>query len=315
VKCALLVLALLLAGSAQAATAAEPPKNDYRLLPVEIAKGVQVFTGKSESFSRDNGGNIVNTAFLVGTNGVVVIDTGPSRAYGEQQRAVIARVTKLPVRQVYNTHAHPDHFLGNQAYPPAAIAALPATIDAIQRSGEALSDNLYRLVGGWMIDTHVVVPKQVVTQGPVTAGGRQLLLIGGAGHTDGDLMVFDVASRTLFTGDLVFHDRAPTTPNADLQRWLAQLDAIDQLDYRVLVPGHGSIVSDRSAVAQTREYLRWLGDSLRAAAARGLDMEEVMRQPIPERFRVLAVVDSEYARSVSHLYPKIELETLPATKK
>jgi len=40
-------------------------------------------------------------------------------------------------------------------------------------------------------------------------------------------------------------------------------------------------------------------------------MNEVMRLPVPERFKHLAVVDDEYVRSVAHLYPQIELQSLP----
>lgn len=291
------------------------PANDYALKPQAVADGIYVFPGRTENFSRDNGGNIVNTGFIVGPEGVIVIDTGPSRAYGEQQRAAIAAVTPKPVVQVYLTHAHPDHFLGDQAYSKAPIAALSATSATIRRSGEALSDNLYRLVGGWMIDTQVLAPTQDAVAGPITVGGRRLRLIAAAGHTDGDLMLFDEATKTLFTGDLVFFQRAPTTPNADLPRWLATLDEIDRLDFNTLVPGHGPVIHDHAGIAQTRDYLRWLASSLREAASRGLDMPEVMRLPLPERFRTLPVVDTEYLRSVSHLYPQIELETLPAANR
>lgn len=291
------------------------PANDYALKPQAVADGVYVFAGRTENFSRDNGGNIVNTGFIIGPDGVIVIDTGPSRAYGEQQRAAIAAVTPKPVVQVYLTHAHPDHFLGDQAYAKAPIAALPATSAAIRRNGEALSDNLYRLVGGWMLDTQVLAPMQDAAAGPVTVGGRRLRLIAAAGHTDADLMLFDEATKTLFTGDLVFFQRAPTTPNADLPRWLATLDEIDKLDFVTLVPGHGPVIHDHAGIAQTRDYLRWLASSLREAASRGLDMPEVMRLPLPERFRTLPVVDTEYLRSVSHLYPQIELETLPAANR
>ena len=95
---------------------------DYRLAPRELAPGAYVIVGLKEDFSFTNGGNIVNTGFLVGTEGVIVIDTGPSRRYGEQMLAAIRRVTPLPVVLTLNTHHHPDHFLGNQAFPPATLA-------------------------------------------------------------------------------------------------------------------------------------------------------------------------------------------------
>lgn len=285
--------------------------NDYALKPVVIADGVQVFIGRNEHFSRDNGGNIANTGFIIGGDGVIVIDTGPSRLYGEQQRAAIAKVTPKPIAQVYISHQHPDHYLGDQAYAGIPVAALPATIAAVQRSGDALADNLYRLVGGWMAGTQSQVPTQVATPGAVTIAGRQLRLIAGAGHTDGDLMIYDVASKTLFTGDLVFFERTPTTPNADVAHWLATLDEIERLDFKTLVPGHGPVVHDARAIAQTRDYLRWLTASFKSAADRGLDMAEVMNQPIPPRFQHLAVLGEEYRRSVSHLYPDIEVRSLP----
>ena len=230
--------------------------NEYGLRSLNVADGVYVFAGRTENFSRDNGGNIVNTGFIVGSSGIIVIDTGPSRLYGEQQRAAIERVSPLPIAQVYITHAHPDHFLGNQAYPANLIAALPLTNAAIRKNGEALSDNLYRLVGGWMSGTQIEVPAVDAAAGAVTIAGRRLRLIASGGHTDSDLMVFDEKSKTLFTGDLVFFQRALTTPNADVPRWLATLDEIDRIDFKTLVPGHGPVLHDRAGVAQTRDYLR-----------------------------------------------------------
>lgn len=301
----LLLLAMALLGGAAQAT------SDYALKPIVVADGVQVFVGRNQPFTRDNGGNIANTGFIVGRDGVIVVDSGPSHQYGEQQRAAIRRATPKPVVQVYITHQHPDHYLGDQAYAELPIGALPATIAAIQSGGDALADNLYRLVGGWMAGTQSQVPTQAVAGGAVTLAGRQLRLIAGAGHTDGDLMVYDVASKTLFAGDLVFFERAPTTPNANLAHWLSTLDEIDQIDFKTLVPGHGPVVHDASAIAQTRDYLRWLTIRLKTAAEQGLDMIEVMRQPVPERFRHLAVLGEEYPRSVSHLYPDIETLSLP----
>ena len=165
-----------------------------------------------------------------------------------------------------------------------------------------------------MVDTQVVTPATAVASGPVSVAGRSLRLLTAVGHTDGDLMIFDEKTRTLFSGDLVFFERAPTTPTADVPRWLAALDDIDKLDFRVLVPGHGPVVRDHTAIAQTRDYLLWLSTTLHDAVNRGLDMPEVMRLPIPPRFQRLAVIEGEYTRSVTHLYPAMELGSLAPVK-
>lgn len=289
---------------------------DYGLRAEKIADGVHVFEGRPEHFTRDNGGNIVNTGYIETAAGAVVIDTGPSRRYGEQMRAAIEAATGKPVAQVLITHAHPDHFLGDQAYPADRIAALPATRQAIQTSGEDLAANLYRMVGGWMEATEPQVPGSDAQPGPLNIGGRALRLLALRGHTGADLAVYDEKTRTLFAGDLVFFQRAATTPNADLGAWLEALDQLDRLDFAVLVPGHGPVVKDHAAITQTRAYLKWLRSSLQDASRRGLDLNEVMDDvKVPAEFAKLAVFRDEFQRSVVHLYPGMELDTLHQSKK
>lgn len=283
---------------------------DYGLKAQTIADGVHLFEGRTEHFTRSNGGNIVNTGYIETTAGAVVIDTGPSRRYGEQMRAVIEKQTGKGIAQVFVTHAHPDHFLGDQAFPSNTLAALPDTRAAIQTHGDDLAANLYRMVGGWMEGTEAVAPGHDAKPGPVVVGGRALRLLALAGHTGADLAVYDEKTRTLFAGDLVFFQRAPTTPNADVGKWLSALDQLEKIDFAVLVPGHGPVVKDKTAIAQTRAYLRWLRTALQGAARQGLDPTEVMQIQIPAEFAKLAVLQEEFQRSVVHLYPAMEEQTL-----
>ncbi|PKO50185.1 MAG: MBL fold metallo-hydrolase, partial [Betaproteobacteria bacterium HGW-Betaproteobacteria-21] len=302
-----LLISLLSIPFSPAASAAE---FDYRLAPRRIADGVYVLIGRTEDFSLANGGNIVNTGFVVGTQGVVVIDTGSSRRYGEQMRAAIARITPLPVVLVINTHHHPDHFLGNQAFAVDTLAALPETIRAIETEGPGFLDNMYRLNGDWMRATEVVVPRRALAAGRINAGGRELKLIALGGHTVADLVVLDHASGTLFAADLVFNGRAPTTPHADITQWLQALDRLEQISFRQLVPGHGEVAADTAPIADTRRYLRWLAQTIRDGAEQGLDMTEMLALPVPATHAELAEVASEYRRSITHLYPAAERAAL-----
>jgi uncharacterized sulfatase len=302
----LLPAALLLALAVTAARA----EWDYRLQPRQVAADTWVVEGRLEDFSFSNGGNIVNTAFIATSAGVVVIDSGPSRRYGEQLLAAIRKVSDRPVVKVFLTHHHPDHFLGNQAFPPAALAALPATLQGLEAEGKAFTENMYRLNGDWMKDTEMVVPAQAVTPGIVEIGGHRLELIALEGHTRADLAILDHRTGVLFAGDLVFFNRAPTTPHARIGAWLESLDRLAALPFRVLVPGHGPVTRDAAPIAQTRRYLAWLARSMAEGAAAGLDMTEMLSRPLPAEFRQLAVEPEEYQRSVSHLYPAAEQAVL-----
>ena len=50
----------------------------YSLTPEQIADGVYIFWGRQEPLTRENGGNIANTGFIVGNKSVLVLDTGPT---------------------------------------------------------------------------------------------------------------------------------------------------------------------------------------------------------------------------------------------
>jgi uncharacterized sulfatase len=305
--CALLVL---IAGQSGAAD------FNYRLAPVRVATDVYAFIGKTEDFDTVNGGNIVNTAFIVAPQGVIVIDSGPSLRYGRQMRQAIAAVTKKPVALVINTHHHPDHFLGNQAFADVPIAALAETRNGIAADGNAFAENLFRMSGDWMKGTEVQLPGKTLNAGRLDVAGRSLRLVALDGHTGADLVVVDETSGVVFAGDLVFNGRAPTTPHADVAHWLKALDQLDSLTrepgFRTLLPGHGVPTADAAPIRLTRAWLNWLTAALRDAAKAGLDMNEVLARPLPAEFASLPVAVSEYRRSVGHLFPAAEQDALEA---
>lgn len=284
---------------------------DYALKPRQIAEGTWLLEGSTENFAKANGGNIVNVAFIVTEAGVVVIDTGPSRRYGEALRQAIASVTSKPVIQVLLTHHHPDHALGNQAFKDVPIGALANTTRLLHEQGDSMAENLYRMVGDWMRGTEVVLPGQVLEPGVRSFGNHDLRLLALTGHTGTDLAILDQSTGVLFTGDLVFYQRALTTPNSPgLAAWLADITTLQGLPWTLVVPGHGPIATDAQPFEQMRDYLTWLDQLLRDGAANGSDMTEMIRSPIPERFAAISLSRYELIRSVSHLYPGYEREQM-----
>lgn len=283
----------------------------YTLQPRQIADDVWLLEGSTDNLDKANGGNIVNTGFIVTAAGVVVIDSGPSRRYGEAMRAAIASVTDRPVIKLLLTHHHPDHVLGNQAFADVPIAALAGTTELLREQGNAMAENMYRLVGDWMRGTEVVLPSETLAPGKLEIGGRSLRLLALRGHTGADLAILDERSGVLFAGDILFYQRALTTPNSPgLDVWLEDLDTLEALPWKRLVAGHGPVADDAAPFLQMRDYLGWLDGLLRKAANGGADMNEVIQSPIPERFAGISLTRYELIRSVSHLYPRYEAMAL-----
>ena len=299
-------------------TAPDTARLDYRLQPRQIAPGTWVIEGAVADFLPANGCNIINTAFIATGDGVIVINTGPSRLYGEQQRraitATLAAVTPQPVRRVLNLNLHPDYFFGNQAWDGVPTQALPGSIAGMQAEGESYADNLYRLCGGWMRGTQATPARQALEPGSFTLGDHRLELRRLQGHTGDDLVLLDHSTGVLFAGGLVFADRVPTTPHADPAQWLHTLDLLAQWQrqgqFKQLVPSHGPVDQGLQGIAQTRDWLRWLTGWMQDSAQQGLDLSELLRMPVPERFAGWAAQPAELHRSLAQWYPAYERRAL-----
>ena len=323
---ALLTAAALLAAAALPAAAEAPrvdlARLDYGLTARALADGVWVVEGANDDFTVANGCNIINTGFIATGAGVVVVNTGPSRHYGEQLRALIRRTTPEPVVQVIHLNLHPDYFLGNQGFTDVPRRATPTTRAGIAREASAYETNLYRLCGDWMRGTETIAPDQDLVVPPAgrwTLGTREFELIELNGHTDSDLVLIDRRSGIAFVGGLVFVDRVPTTPHARVGAWLKSLDALQALNLPAIVPSHGPVRTSAAGVtdgiAQTRRFLQWIDRSFTTWATQGWDMNEVLRAPVPDEFQRWAAFRTEYVRNVAHLYPVYEQRVLGETRR
>lgn len=290
---------------------------DYRLQARALAPGIWVVEGSNADFSPANGCNIINTAFVATGDGVVVINTGPSRRYGEQLRALIARTTAEPVREVLHLNLHPDYFLGNQAFADVPRRATEATRAGIRAEAASYETNLYRLCGDWMKGTETQHPDASFDtgsgEGSWRVGNREFAWLALNGHTASDLVLVERSSGVVFAGGLVFADRVPTTPHADVPAWLASLDRLQAIHPRWVVPSHGPVHAGARGLEQTRRYLQWLDASLARWAAQGLELTEVLQAEVPVEFQGWAAFDTEFLRNVVHLYPRYEQRAMRAS--
>lgn len=297
-------MAVLAAAPARAA--------DYAIAPEPIGEGMWLVRGADEPIETDNGGAIANIAIIATPAGTVLWECGPSIRYARALGKQAEQLTGKPVVRVYVSHLHPDHGMGLGAFDPAIVAALPGTIDALRAEGQGYADGMYRLLGDWMRGTDLVLPGKVIGQGEEDFGGRTLRLLALSGHSGADLALLDSQTGLLLGGDLIFHNRAPSTPTADLAKWRGSLDQLKALPHKGVVPGHGPFdAGGMAAIDQTREWIDWLEATLTQAVRDGLDMVEAGELPIPDRFAAMAAARYELQRSVSHLYPGLEAKLLP----
>jgi len=247
----------------------------------EIAPGVYAHQAPVTLMDAASGGDIANIGFVVGDDGVAVIDTGGAVIIGQRLKKAIEKVTDKPIRYVINTHEHPDHIFGNAAFVGAEVTFvghknLPR---AMAERGPHYIETLRVTMGDALIkDVRLVPPTLLVDQGKdmrLDLGHRVLVLRAWPPmHTDCDLTIFDETTKTLFTGDLVFLQHVPVIDGSVLG-WLAAMDKLAVIPARLAIPGHGSIGVDwPQALTAEKAYFTKLTADLRGLIKQGADINQ-----------------------------------------
>jgi len=281
---------------------------------VPVARDVYTFLGDSGEPSIANGANTGNSGFIVGPQGVVVVDTGASYRHGRAMLDAIARVTDKPVVLAIITHAVQDFLFGNAAFAERGIPLLShaKSLDLMRsRCGHCL-DNLKRLLGEEaMQGTRLVLPQQVISEStPLEVAGLHLQLLHfGWGATPGDLVVFDPGSGVLFAGGLVSVNRVPELRDGKLQGWLHALAELDNIEARWIVPGHGP-VAQPSCIAALRRYLLALDAQVAGLYAAGRSLLEAVDEANLNAFSHWALYPAQHRKNVQQRYLELELRDL-----
>jgi glyoxylase-like metal-dependent hydrolase (beta-lactamase superfamily II) len=283
------------------------------LQPAWVAPGIYAFMGFQEEIAPANCGNVSNSGFLIGSEGVIAIDTGPHAAHGERILQAISRVTSKPVVLAINTHSHPENVLGNSAFARRGIPILAhgETIRAMRERCAICLENMRRQLGEIIADTEVVIPQRsVASSTEIEAGGRRLkLLYFGWAHAEGDLAVLDLETGVLFSGGLVYVDRIPVLAQGKIRGWIAALEQLAREPIRKIVPGHGP-VSSLERIADTLGYLKPLLSALERQYRDGKGALDVLRTSELPAYRDWALYEPTHNLNIQHVYRELEKEEL-----
>lgn len=277
----------------------------------EIEPGVFVRRGLDVDAAPGNADAIANIGFVIGRDAVLVTDSGGSLADGRWLRDQIRQKTDRPIRHVVLSHVHPDHSFGACAFlddEPDFIghSRLKAALGA---RGEFYRSKLAETLGDANVGPVVMPTREIGPEGgEVDLGGRKLAFRAHAtAHTDCDLSMMDRASGLLFPADLLFVKRVPSL-DGSLLGWLKELDGLEALGARTIVPGHGPVAVKPDAFGELRRYLTVLRDQTRKAIKDGKAIDEAIETVgVSEKDNWTLFADYN-SRNVTQAYKELEWE-------
>lgn len=266
----------------------------------EVAEGVYFVSGTGAMVTRSN------AMVVVTEEGVLVVDSHITPAAGRALIEGIAQITDEPIRTLVNTHFHYDHAHGNQAFGPGVrvvgheytrhrMATAPLEEHTFKGSSERDRQALEEMRAALEMASdeerealetqisiqaaHVASTAEIDPVPPDTTlaekmtffrGGREIQLhFLGRAHTGGDVVVYLPAERLVFTGDMMLGG-PPWPGDGWVNEWPATLERLKQLDFDLILPGHGPYFRDRELIDHVQAFHRELWEVVSALHTEGV---------------------------------------------
>jgi glyoxylase-like metal-dependent hydrolase (beta-lactamase superfamily II) len=279
---------------------------------VAVADSVYMVAGSGGEAEPANRGRVGNTGFIVGREGVVVIDTGTSYRHGRELIGQVRRVTDRPIRLALLTHVRQEFLFGVAAFREQGIPvhAHRDTADLMIARCDNCLKTLRRLLGAdEMAATELLSPDNVFDGSHEVAqiGHPVRVLHFGRSSGPGDIAVFDERSRVLFAGGLMDERRIPDIQDAEPDGWRKALTALEAIGVSRIVGGHGPAATPAS-IATTRRYLDQLEARIRRLLLQGAALSDVPDAAALDEFSGWDQFDTIHRRNASVMFLRLERE-------
>ena len=232
-------------------TSAQPSTPDNEI--TKLADDVYLFRHKFHQ-----------SIFVTTPKGVIATDPISADA-ATWLKTEITKLTDQPVRYVIYSHNHNDHITGGNVFAGSATFV----------SHAAAREKILQAA-----DPTTPVPDVTFSDRmSIDLGGKHVELIySGKNHSDNSLVVLLPQHKLLFAVDFIPVDTVAyrTLPDGYPDEWIESLKQVEQLDFDVLVPGHGKI-GKKEHVQLFRGYLEDLRAAVQEQVKKGASVEEAKK--------------------------------------
>jgi len=216
------------------------------------------------------GGVGSNDGIIVGTTGVIVVDTKTTPDSEKEVIAEIAKITPKSVNAAIITHSDGDHVNGLAAF-PAGLTIIAQENCKKEMEASASSRN--------PAPQDRLPTKTYNKTDKLTIDGIHIRLYHwGPAHTSGDTVVYLPDQKVVFGGDLLVTNRADTVihmeKNGSAAGWIENAKGMISLDADTYLTGHGDMMT-KADVQKKLDFIQDRYGKVKAMVAQGKSLDEV----------------------------------------
>ncbi|SFV50427.1 beta lactamase precursor [hydrothermal vent metagenome] len=283
---------------------------DYKLKPKKVAENVWCFFGALDKPTKENAGNMANSCYIKTADSYVLMDTGPSYQFAKQAYTAMKKIADLPVSNIFISHEHDDHWLGNDFYKKKFNAKLigPESVNTDYKEGTPT--RMFNILPKNAIEgTHIIkldeTPKKKKT---IVVSGEKFDIIpmDTKAHSKDDIFIYMPERKILFAGDLVMNGRITSGRDGSVMGELKALAMMKKLDWNILIPGHG-FITDKTAMDEAQLYFDLTKERVLKAIDEGVDATEINEVVKLIEFKDKAMYDILNAHNIGFAYDELEM--------
>ena len=157
------------------------------------------------------------------------------------------------VKLVVNTHAHPDHFEGNQLFSQNGV--MIAMHEEEEQFLEKVGERFLRMLG---MEAQEIKIDFYLKEGNLVLGEKEFQIYHTPGHSPGSISIYWPEKKALITGDVVFFKGVGRTdfPGCSSKALKESIEKLSALDVEYLLPGHGDIITGKREVEENFDFIR-----------------------------------------------------------